>query len=361
MKSQNKNKVKELLGRLNSLENSFFPDMKSLSDEIINKEYASVTDQVKNNSTIKMLDVLNEKLVQFKTDFDVKSIRDAIQEFQKELLSSKEEINNQLSEISLEANSKLLILQKALDDSRIESQTSNGQNKQELLNRITALEGELQMVSDRKVEIPNFGNQIGETEKKLRKLINTVKSEVEGSDKSQGLQAQITDVQDSIKKLRIDLLSRLSERGAGNMNRQILIGGVNPLTRYTDINWKAGSNITLTYANNDTTKRVDVTITAAGGGSGSGIVRSINSVSTPTAAGNATTTDYVYLVSGTTTITLPDASLNTNLYTIKNVGNGTVTVATTSAQTIDGSLTITLPVKYTSVDIESDGSNWNVT
>jgi hypothetical protein len=144
------------------------------------------------------------------------------------------------------------------------------------------------------------------------------------------------------------------------MNRQILIGGVDPLTRYTDINLKSGSNVTITYVNNNTTKKVDVTISSTGGGGG-GTVRSINNVSVDTAAGSTSGTDYVYLCSGTMTLTLPDATTNTNLYTVKNVGTGMIIINTTSSQTIDGGLTALLRVQYTSVDLISDTANWNVT
>ena len=95
---------------------------------------------------------------------------------------------------------------------------------------------------------------------------------------------------------------------------------------------------------------------------GSGIVRSISSVSTPTTAGATASTDYVYLVSGATTLTLPTAVGNTNRYTVKNVGSGTVTVATTAAQTIDGGSTAVLTASLQgSIDLVSDNSNWNIT
>ncbi|NBX97440.1 hypothetical protein EBQ81_01050, partial [bacterium] len=91
------------------------------------------------------------------------------------------------------------------------------------------------------------------------------------------------------------------------------------------------------------------------------IQRSVNVVSTATAAGSATATDYIYLVSGTTTITLPTAVGNTNRYTIKNTGTNTVSIATTSSQTIDGSSSpITINVQYVTLDLISDGSNWNI-
>ena len=90
------------------------------------------------------------------------------------------------------------------------------------------------------------------------------------------------------------------------------------------------------------------------------IQRSILSVSTPTTAGSTAGTDYIYLVSGTTTITLPTAVGNSNRYTIKRTGTGVVTINTTSAQTIDGSASASLNVRYQSIDVISDGSNWNV-
>jgi hypothetical protein len=93
---------------------------------------------------------------------------------------------------------------------------------------------------------------------------------------------------------------------------------------------------------------------------GSGITRSISSISSATNAGAAASTDYVYLVSGTTTLTLPTAASNTNRYTVTNTGTNTVTVATTSSQTIDGSSTATLPIANMSLDFVSNGSNWVV-
>ena len=86
----------------------------------------------------------------------------------------------------------------------------------------------------------------------------------------------------------------------------------------------------------------------------------ISSVSVNTAAGSAAYTDYVYLASGTINVTMPTAVGNTARYTIKNVGAGTVTIDTTGAETIDGSLTAPLPVQYTSLDLVSDGTNWNI-
>jgi hypothetical protein len=95
-------------------------------------------------------------------------------------------------------------------------------------------------------------------------------------------------------------------------------------------------------------------------GANGGMSRVVSVVSAPVTAGAVANTEYVYLVSGTTTITLPTAVGNTDKYTITRTGSNTVTVATTSAQTINGSLTATLPITNMSLDIVSDNANWHV-
>jgi hypothetical protein len=71
------------------------------------------------------------------------------------------------------------------------------------------------------------------------------------------------------------------------------------------------------------------------------------------------TTDYqIECTSGTFTATLPTAvGVVGKVYSIKNTGAGTVTLATTSAQTIDGSLTQTL-TQWDNLVVMSNGANW---
>lgn len=59
------------------------------------------------------------------------------------------------------------------------------------------------------------------------------------------------------------------------------------------------------------------------------------------------------------TVTLPTAvGITGRQYIIKNSGTSTITVATTSSQTIDGATTYILQVQYMSVTVVSDGANW---
>jgi len=96
-----------------------------------------------------------------------------------------------------------------------------------------------------------------------------------------------------------------------------------------------------------------------GGGGGSGITRSIISTASNISGGATALTDYVYLISGTTLYTQPTAVSNTNRYTIKNTGVGTVTVGFSGGQTGDGSTTLPL-TPNSSVDLISDNSNWRI-
>lgn len=70
--------------------------------------------------------------------------------------------------------------------------------------------------------------------------------------------------------------------------------------------------------------------------------------------------DYtINCTSGTFTVTLPTAVGRTGqIYVIKNSGAGTITIATTSAQTIDGAATQSLSVQYNSYTVQSTGANW---
>jgi hypothetical protein len=132
-------------------------------------------------------------------------------------------------------------------------------------------------------------------------------------------------------------------------------------TRY-QLDQQSGITLTTTGSSGAATlvgSTLNIPVYTGGGG---GISRTITSISTATTAGATASTDYVYFVSGTTTLTLPTAVSNTNRYTVKNTGTATVTIATTSSQTITVAnntavTTITLP-PGSSFDLLSDNANW---
>lgn len=292
---------------------------------------------------IQTADDVSRKLKQFQSKIDFEPLMKAVEGIRNSFTEKTKELEAQIDSKVLEVIGE--------KDLAIAS-TINAE--------IASLKEELAKIKSSELfDVETLTRQIKDAKSASERIDTTIRNLVDELN-TKSTKEEAKNISESLEKMHTDLLTRLSKIGGGSANRQFFVGGADPLTKYTDINLKAGANVTLTYANNNTTKKAEITIAAVGGGGG-GTVRSINSISASTSAGSTAGTDYVYLCSGTLTLTLPDATANTNLYTVKNVGTGVVTIDTTSSQTIDGSLTIVMPVQYTAVDLISDTANWNVT
>lgn len=87
-------------------------------------------------------------------------------------------------------------------------------------------------------------------------------------------------------------------------------------------------------------------------------------ISTPTANFTLASTSTVVLADASAaslTVTLPTAvGIAGKVFTIKRTSSGanTVTIATTSSQTIDGASTVVITAQWTSIDVISDNANW---
>lgn len=90
-----------------------------------------------------------------------------------------------------------------------------------------------------------------------------------------------------------------------------------------------------------------------------GITRSILPISGATTGAAIPSVDYVYICTGTFPYIQPTAVGNTNRYTIKNKGVGTITMTFTAGQNADGSTIITFNPGL-SLDFISDGTDWNI-
>lgn len=134
-------------------------------------------------------------------------------------------------------------------------------------------------------------------------------------------------------------------------------GGAQHLTLHTN-----GEFTTLHNTLDDGSGNMGVTGGLAVNGSatlaGGLVVAQRTVTSSYTVAANDST---VFAASLASTITLPTATgAAGRIHTIKNLTSGSVTVATSSSQTIDGSSTFSLSAQYKYVTVQSDGSNWYV-
>lgn len=330
-----------VLDRLSTADDKVKDNMRAFDEEV-----AVLKQKLTEDITVATLDEVRSQLEKFKQKIDFSPLTDILKNIEGNFAEKTQILSDSIESKTGDLNK--LITQKS-DSTDLKSTIST------LREEISQLQIQISLLEDdqKNIKIPD----LSDIESKLEELTSQITSRLTVLEKEEP--QEIKDWQATIDKMRLELMGRINSIGGGSMNRKMTFSGTDYLTKYTDVNFKAGTNITYTIANNDQTKMVDVTITSSGSGGGS--VRSINSISSPTTAGSTAGTDYVYLVSGTTTLTLPTAVGNSNLYNIKNVGTNTVTIATTSAQTIDGSTSITLPVQYTAVYLISDTANWNIT
>lgn len=334
MNPDKKRKLKEVLRAMKGESIDF-----SLFDNAVKDLRKSLEEKV----AIPTLDNVNSELEKFRKKIDLAPLLEALDKV-------KQNVNSEVSRLSNELSTKL---QEQKDVSTY-SISQSEQNVNNLLSaEISALQVKiagLDMVG--KADLKNVEDNILKLAKDTQKTIDEIKIPPDREDEIKALETKLN-------VTRVDLLNRISEKGGGNMNRQMFIGGVDPLTKYTDMNLKAGTNVTITYTNNNTTKKTDVTFSASGTGGSS---RSVQSISANQVLDSAAGTDYVYICTGTLTLTMPTASGSSNLYTIKNAGTGVITILPDGADTLDNDVSIIMPVRYTSVDLISDSvANWNIT
>lgn len=350
----NKAKLREILAILS-------PDGTNADFKAFDEGVDKLKSGLKQKIQAKTLEDVNGQLRRVKEGMNLEPLLTAIKDIDKNFDVRIREVASALAE----EVSKFDELSKAEREEHTEKLAENSGTVVSLRNELDTLktqkDKEMRDVIEALKGIPNLRADNDTTFNEIKARLDALEvPEEDGPD-------LITPVAERVEEIRTELMAKIAGTGHGDhANRNIAVGGnTSVLSRYTDINLKAGANTTITYAYNDVTKYTDITLAATGGGGGgsvTGIIRSINNVAVNTNAGAVAGTDYVYLVGATANIVLPTSVGNANMYTVKNVGAGTVTVLPTGAETIEGAANITMPVQYTSVDLISNNSgNWNIT
>ena len=337
-----RNKLQRLLNKLDGKSEA---TMRVIAD--FDAGAKALRDKLETDITATTLDEVNKKINALRKSVNINPLLEGVENLQKEFkqhaLSTLKEIEDRTAEL------RTLISQtkNSTDEKLAPILKESGDTKKEIANlskttteTIAKVSKDMMVISDK---LPSFADK-KQVEEKLKEL--------EEKDNTEELK-------DYTNKTRIELLTRIAEKGGGNMNRNILVGGNSSvLSKYTDVNLVPGTNVTLTYSNDETNRRVNLTVAATGG---SGTSRTISTVTVSSVLVDTASTDIVVLANGGVQLTLPTAVSNTNLYTVKNIGTSSVLIGTTASQTVDGDSTIIMPVRYTAVDIISDNSNWHIT
>lgn len=240
-------KIKELLDRLDVLEGKeVLPsEMDKITDTYIKEEVSNMQAKLKDNPTIKILQKFGTELEKFKKDFDLKPLSDALIDIENEIKESQQEMLQEFQSRIQEVRSAIPKIPKMpdpFDDSKLVKDITNLRelflSKQDFDSR--PLEKELKTLKDQ-----------------LKSIV------VEMNDTSRD-DEQKKDTETKIEKIRQEFLQKLStiKIGGGSMNRKITVDGTDYLTRYTDINFVSGTDITLSAANDNAKKRVNITITS---------------------------------------------------------------------------------------------------
>jgi hypothetical protein len=177
---------------------------------------------------------------------------------------------------------------------------------------------------------------------------NAVVKSLFGSKQFRFLKNSDSSVQASVDLDTGKITSGISTTAASSLN---IPSGVAPTTPNSGDMWQDGTHL-YGYING-ATRQLDQQ------GGGSGITRSVSTVTTTLTLGATALTDYVVFIGASGVVTLPTAVANTNRYTLKNIDTTNKTISTTSSQTIDGTTTITI-APNNSVDLISDNANWRI-
>lgn len=369
----NKNKLQNLLKKLETLEGSLpVSETKQYLDDLLETETQKFQKSFKENPTVKFLDGFNVKLDKFKKDFNLTPIINEIEDIQEKIQEFKGEYENQVNEIYEVSERKFEEFSNLINSTKDELSNKTATEIKSVLDKLGVLENDFTFqtsASDKTGK--TLKEAVTQISERIDGIFNDLKNrDIEDGEFNKTLQSSLEEhsmdlqtIKAEIEKVRQEFLKRISGLGGGSMNRNIAIAGnTSVLSRYTDINIKPGSNVTLSYVNNNTTKYLDLTISATGsGGSVAGVAREINKISVSSTVGAVSGIDYVTICDQGVKITLPTAVGNTNLYTIKNVSTSSVMVMPDGVETIDTEANIILPVRFTAIDLVSDGGNWNIT
>lgn len=320
----NPQKLKQLLEKLKKLEGSLpGQEVLSLVEKTIGEKYKDVTSKVKEDSSLQFLDKINSNLESLKKGVDVMPIVEEIEKIQASMKQMQESASSQFVDNSKRSESTRFELTSLINKSKNELQEMSGKEISGVLEKIKLLEDQLSFQdSNSKNQGQSLKDIVADFENRIDSISSDIKNESKGrGDMALGVDGKfeessksVKDLAEELKKLRQEVMSRISTFGGGQANRNIAIGGnTSVLSKYTDINLIAGTNITLTNSNNNTTKYLDLTIAATGGGGG------ISSV----LAGTGITVDNA--VPGTPKVNLGNTSVTAGTYgSATQVGQFTV-------------------------------------
>lgn len=245
----NKNKIK---GKLLSI---LSPDGTSVDFTDFDKNVAKLKEGLKDKIQATTLGEMNRQLEKFKKALDFKPLTDSIK-------SIGTDLDGKVKDVSEKLNERVEALNVAIGKGDIETAKVSAD--------VTVLRTELSSLNEKNKEIAVLKERLDklpEFARAVKDRIQKFEETLSGFEEGKASEFEIVDLADSLEKTRRELNNRINNIShGGNANRNIAINGNGSvLSTFTDINLKAGANVTLSTAVNQTTKYTDITIAATGG------------------------------------------------------------------------------------------------
>lgn len=235
--------------RLQLLLDKLAPNESSKSFRTFDEGVERLKSQLKETITTKTLEEVSTELTKFRK-----------KEYIKPIISTVEDIKGALEKEKTD-------LFKQLQTKLVEIDDMKKVDKQVTEMELATLNAEIASLRKQITNLDERNNQADETDFSIKTKQDNLEQEISNlntllADSSReiiDLKQVIQDLSDKQEKNRLDFIQRLSNHGGGNQNRQILVEGVDVLTKYTDINLYGTSSSILATVN-DVFKRVDIGI-----------------------------------------------------------------------------------------------------
>lgn len=249
-------KIKNLLSKLTALEKSIpNGEVSTLSNKIIKDEllqdeaFSEFAAKIQDNTTIRYLNEIYSKINELKKSLDFSDLEASIEDYSNDIEDMRLRLDEDIKNIKSEQKKDVAKLISMVKDAMADR--SGEKSIKDIADLMRKME------NSRKDEMLKNAKTVKElresVEAKLNEKFESMLGEISTSSSSRA-----NEIEEKIKLLRSEVMSKVASHG-GNMNRNILVDGVNPLTRYTDINF-IDNGICLTPTNDNTNKVAKFTI-----------------------------------------------------------------------------------------------------
>lgn len=240
--------------KIQRLLKSLSPDVTKVDFSAFDQSVATLKSSLEQKIQINTVDDVKSQLEKFKARLNLQPILDSVDTIKTSFDAEIQKIADAL-------------------DAKTEELNSADQTKADRMD-ITALEGEIATLqaqlddldSTRKGDIIKLRKSIPDLtdlEGRIGEYNTQLSSRLDVLEKPQ----DIIDWQGKIDTLQGDVMKRISTIGGGSMNRQMLVEGVDVLTKYTDVNLYGTTSSIITSVDN-INKRINIGFPAGTGGAG---------------------------------------------------------------------------------------------